>query len=132
MPSQPSQQPNGIPDSKSPFLPLDTRIVVSTKGRAVRLGDIQRLQIWTERFFEKLWEILGCSTVTNDVLWPCPVLESVLDPSRCEAVDSHELLALKVHDGNYGKWKCIVVTAWMTALQLRETEALNVPARTSA
>lgn len=117
---------------KSPFLPLDTRIVVSTKGRAVRLGDIQRLQIRTERYVEKLWEILGWSTVIDDVLWPCSVLESVLDPSRREAVDSYELLALKVHDRNYGKWKCVVVTAWMTALQLRKTEALNVPATKSA
>lgn len=108
------------PNSKSPFLPLDERIVTDGERGPIRLENVQRFQVLAKRGFQQPWSVFGRLAMLEDVFSSSPILEAVLSATGGKAVNAYDFFFIGVHHRDDGKRKSIVVAVRVTVPQLGE------------
>ena len=98
-----------IPNSESPLLPFNKRIVRNREGRAIRLKDVQGLQILAKRSVQQFRDVFSRSTVLEDIFGSSAVFQSVFSTTSGQTIDANDFLFVSVHHGDNGQGESIVI-----------------------
>lgn len=100
-------------DSEPPFLPLDKILVGDGETRALRLDDLQRLEVPPHRHLDQIGMIFILDAVGQRCFGARVMSQTVLLAARGEGVDPYDLVLEDIQDRRYRERKRILVAVRM-------------------
>lgn len=115
-------------NTETPLLPLDQGLVCDAKRRALRLYDIQGLQIPPSAVWQKLWDVVGGLAMSDNVALEGLLGQTISLAASRRTIHSNDLLGKSVHDRD--QWQGVGVEVRIRvilALVGSKTKTLEVP-----